>query len=192
MKMNVPFLSAGALSLLLLTGCATYFEEQRMETARQRTETGNQRTEVDQLKARVDALEKLVQYQDANLTALRAENDKQRQEVRDQLVTIDRTFKAYESARDADKQVIIDDLTAKIAKIADMMRPKSPSSRPQPAPLQNTTSGAGQRRKHVVQTGETLSAIAATYKATVNAIVQANDMKNANSLKVGQRLIIPE
>jgi len=185
MNMNVAFLSAGALSVMLLTGCATYFEEQRMEAARQRTETGNQRTEVDQLRARVDALEKLAQDQDARFAALRVENDKQRQEVRDQLAAIDRMFKAYESARETDKAAIITDLSAKIA---DIMSRQGSSSRP--VPVQNPASGQG--REHVVQTGETLSAIAATYKATVNAIVQANDMKNANSLKVGQRLIIPE
>jgi len=188
MKMNIPLLSAGAVSVLLLTGCASYFEEQRLETARQRTETGNQRTEVDQLKARVDALEKLVQDQDARLTALSAETTKERQEVRDQLIVVDRTFKSYESSRAADKQAIIDDLTAKITKIADMMRPPSSSSRP--VSVQNTTSGTG--REHVVQPGETLSAIAAAYKVKVNAIVEANNMKNADSLKVGQRLIIPE
>jgi outer membrane murein-binding lipoprotein Lpp len=188
MKMNVVLLSAGALSALFLAGCASYFQEQRMEAARQRTEIVNQRTEVDQLKARVDALEKLVQDQDARLTALRADNDKQRQEVRDQLAAVDRAFKAYESARDADKQAIIDDLTAKIKRIADMMRSQGASSRP--VAVQNPASGQG--REHVVQPGETLSAIAAAYKVKVNDIVQANGLKHADSLQVGQRLIIPE
>lgn len=44
---------------------------------------------------------------------------------------------------------------------------------------------------HVVQAGETLSEIARMYGTTVEAIVQANDLKNANAIRQGQVLLIP-
>jgi lipoprotein-anchoring transpeptidase ErfK/SrfK len=44
---------------------------------------------------------------------------------------------------------------------------------------------------HVVQRGETLSRIGLRYGVTVNALVAANGLRNANHVWVGQRLIIP-
>lgn len=44
---------------------------------------------------------------------------------------------------------------------------------------------------HVVQAGETLSGIAAMYGTTVDAIVQANNLTDADALSEGQALIIP-
>jgi LysM repeat protein len=47
-------------------------------------------------------------------------------------------------------------------------------------------------RKHVVQPGETLLAIAVQYDTTTEAIMQANNLTDANYLRVGQELVIPE
>jgi LysM repeat protein len=44
---------------------------------------------------------------------------------------------------------------------------------------------------HVVQRGETLSSIAWRYGTSVNALVQANGLRNANYIYAGQRLTIP-
>ncbi|QHI70901.1 LysM peptidoglycan-binding domain-containing protein [Tichowtungia aerotolerans] len=46
--------------------------------------------------------------------------------------------------------------------------------------------------EHVVQRGETLSAIAKAYNVTAKAIIEANKIKNPNRLSVGQKLFIPE
>ncbi len=46
--------------------------------------------------------------------------------------------------------------------------------------------------EHIVQSGETLSEIAAAYKVKVKAIVKANRMKNPDDLRVGQPLLIPD
>jgi LysM repeat protein len=50
---------------------------------------------------------------------------------------------------------------------------------------------AGQVREHIVQRGEYLATIAAKYGVTVNAIIQANALRNPNLLTPGQKLIIP-
>ncbi len=44
---------------------------------------------------------------------------------------------------------------------------------------------------HVVRRGETLASIAARYGVSVGSIVQANSLRNANFIWVGQRLVIP-
>ncbi|HVS12792.1 MAG TPA: LysM peptidoglycan-binding domain-containing protein [Thermoanaerobaculia bacterium] len=44
---------------------------------------------------------------------------------------------------------------------------------------------------HLVQRGETLSRIATRYNVTVEALVQANGLRSADTLAIGQRLAIP-
>lgn len=47
-------------------------------------------------------------------------------------------------------------------------------------------------RVHTVSYGESLSGIATRYGVTVRSIVQANGLRNANQIYVGQRLVIPD
>ena len=44
---------------------------------------------------------------------------------------------------------------------------------------------------HVVQPGDSLSAIAFAYDVSVEALVQANNIEDTNVIRVGQKLIIP-
>jgi LysM repeat protein len=44
---------------------------------------------------------------------------------------------------------------------------------------------------HTVQSGEILSSIARKYNVTVEAIVEANELANPDSLNLGQVLVIP-
>jgi len=66
----------------------------------------------------------------------------------------------------------------------------APSAAPTAAPTEPPTPTA-EFRIYRVQSGDTLSAIAARFDTTVSAIVNLNDLKSANSLRVGQRLKIP-
>ncbi len=45
---------------------------------------------------------------------------------------------------------------------------------------------------YVVQSGDTLTKIATRFNVTVDALVKANQLKNANAIRVGQTLIIPD
>jgi len=58
-------------------------------------------------------------------------------------------------------------------------------------PTDGQPSGPSEERYHIVQAGDTLLTIAVTYGVTVDAIVQANGLPNANFIWVGQRLRIP-
>ena len=46
--------------------------------------------------------------------------------------------------------------------------------------------------EHVVRSGETLSVIARQYGVTVQAIVEANELADPNTLRTGQKLFIPQ
>ena len=50
---------------------------------------------------------------------------------------------------------------------------------------------AGQPASHVVQIGETLTAIAAIYSIDPNTLAQYNNISNWNVLRVGQELLLP-
>ena len=67
------------------------------------------------------------------------------------------------------------------------LKTKAPTALPKtPAPTK-----APAYRIHVVKSGEYLSAIAAKYKTTVEAIVELNKLSNANVIYPGQKLLIP-
>jgi LysM repeat protein len=63
----------------------------------------------------------------------------------------------------------------------------APTAEPTPEP----TSAEPTLRTYTIRSGDTLSAIAARYNTTVAAIVNLNDLNNANNLRVGQELLIP-
>ncbi|MCP4168637.1 MAG: LysM peptidoglycan-binding domain-containing protein [Chloroflexi bacterium] len=50
---------------------------------------------------------------------------------------------------------------------------------------------SSESRVHIVRPGETLSSISVKYGVTPAAIMQANDMENANRIYSGQKLVIP-
>lgn len=66
--------------------------------------------------------------------------------------------------------------------------PGQPSSSPQPA---GYTGGPGPVHYHTVAAGETLSAIAARYGVDTWSMVQANNLRDASYIWVGQRLAVP-
>ncbi|HZD56803.1 MAG TPA: LysM domain-containing protein, partial [Anaerolineales bacterium] len=45
--------------------------------------------------------------------------------------------------------------------------------------------------EYVVKTGDSLEGIAVQFSSTVDAILQQNDLENANEIFVGQTLVIP-
>lgn len=58
-------------------------------------------------------------------------------------------------------------------------------------PLREGQAPAGERRIHIIQPGDTLTAIAAQYGVTPEAIIAANQLADPNKLVVGKQLIIP-
>jgi len=68
----------------------------------------------------------------------------------------------------------------------------TPVPQPTDAPAAPPPSNTGQTVWHTVARGETLATIAQRYDTTVQAIVSANGLPNANEIYAGQRLKIPK
>lgn len=88
------------------------------------------------------------------------------------------------------------DPTAVPATVAPTAVPSEPvaTSAPTPPPTvapSPASTVAATPRTYVVEPGDTLSAIAARFNTTVAALVNLNDLDNANQLDVGQVLLIP-
>jgi len=97
---------------------------------------------------------------------------------------LEQKVKDLDVARETDRQAVIDELSRKMAAILNVQSPV-PDTR-------TAAASAEEGKGHVVQTGETLSGLAARYHVKASDILKANNIKNPNSIKVGQKLIIPE
>ena len=105
--------------------------------------------------------------------------------LRSQVETLQRQLRDLDAARTADKREIYDDISKKVAELVKKATPAAP-----PASTRRAATQSGY--EHEVKPGETLSAIAQAYEVKMDAILKANNLKNANSIRVGQKLFIPD
>lgn len=141
-------------------------QERRQTEARHTMEVQNMRSDIERLK---NQLEVLADERNDVYQLVR--------DVQSRLDAIEQSLGGFEAARASEKQELLDHLSRKIAEILKSQKP---------APVSDTG------YEHVVETGQTLSDIALAYKVNVKAIVQANNLPNANDITVGQKLFIPE
>jgi LysM repeat protein len=107
--------------------------------------------------------------------------------TRARLDELDRRVSALDAARASDRQAIVDQLSGNVAK---MMGSGTATSKT--APKKAATSASDTGYEHIVKDGETLSTIASAYKVKPSAIIEANDLKNPDVLRKGQKLFIPQ
>jgi len=172
------FLGAGIFALLAGTqGCETLGAQRaREQNAKSREDMLILREDMRKLSGRVEAvefeLERFQNNRDSDISAIEIRLD----EVESAVARVD-------TARQKDKQALIDTLSAKIAEIMSKSAKSSRKSR-------KRYSDTGY--EHVVAPGESLSLIASGYGVTVRAIMDNNDIKDENKIRVGQTLFIPE
>lgn len=143
------------------------------------------REELRRLSARLDATDGEVGRMASEIRPTRAgqpdaASATQVQAMQAQLDDQQRQIRALDAARGQDKKQIYDDISKKVT---SLLKTSAPAA-------SRATSQSGY--EHVVQAGESLSAIAAAYKASVPAIVKANNLKSADQIFVGQTLFIPD
>ena len=181
MKTHQPIQACLVAALALgFTGCMTLTNDN--EKAREQTEMDRMRENVQRLQEQLAG----VQLEQQNL---RRDVDELRSKGQDggttrtQLSDLERRLQAVEAAREKDRQSIVDQLSRKVADVVGAQ---------QGGRSADATRGAETGYEHVVQQGETLSAIAKAYKVKVDTIIKANNLKTANSIRIGQKLFIPE
>ncbi len=163
------------------SGCETVNSQQRrMTETRIIHEINNLRTEVQRLDQRLAGLEEereLLHVQMADLQE-GVRNDGVRRDA--ELAALDAQLKIQTQKHGLLRQELADDLSVRMA---SMIKQQAAST-----PVARTQSGY----EHVVRTGETLSEIAREYRVSSAAIIKANNLSNPDTLRVGQKLFIPE
>lgn len=112
------------------------------------------------------------------------------QPLQARLDDLEARIRAVDAARERDKQEIVDKLSTKLTQIVSSSKSSGSSSAKKQG--SKKSSGAQSGYEHEVQAGDTLSAIAAAYGVTSKVILDSNDIKDPNRLRVGQKLFIPE
>jgi hypothetical protein len=171
------------LTACFLAGCATY-ESSRTAT-QEREDLLLLREDVNRCKSRLETMEIEQQRILNEIQQLRSGSQDGNTKAR--LDEFERRLTALDTARASDRQAIIDQISANIAR---MVNTGSSRTAPKAGPKAATSSDTGY--EHIVKDGETLSTIAAAYKVKPSAIIEANDLKNPDVLPKGKKLFIPQ
>jgi nucleoid-associated protein YgaU len=177
MKILLAAIMAGGL--LASTGCVTLMDQNAL--AQQQADMERLAGDVQRVKERLNGLELEQQNIVRELEAARRA-PREDVVVRNRLETLERQAQALAAARDADRKQIVTDLSHKMAAIVGSSGGGSSG---------RSSGGGAVGYEHVVESGQSLSAIAAAYKVTVSSIKRANNMKS-DTIRVGQTLVIPK
>lgn len=168
--------------ILFLAGCATYDDSR--SAVQENENVLLLREDVNRCKSRMETMEIEQQKILSEIQQLRGKGQDESAKAR--LDELERRITALDAARAGDRQAIIDQLSGNVAK---MMGATTASKTIKPAVSSATSSNGSE---HIVKEGETLSTIAGAYKVTPAAIIKANDLKNPDVLRKGQKLLIPQ
>jgi len=157
-------------------GCVTT-QERRSDQTRRARDMESLRADVYRLKEETRTASSGYEQVYAEIDRLRREQDEGDKELAGRLDQLEIRLRKQDAALDAMHKQIVTELSRKMA---TLMKSQAP------------TRGSEYGREHMVKPGETLSEIASAYGVTVNALVRANDLKNANSIRVDQKIFIPE
>lgn len=184
--MRTSVLVTAALLLTSACGCITTNDKSRADL-RQKEDLQILREDLIQVQGRIEGLELEYQRMLSEIEKMRnalSQIGGQAGGAQRRLDELERGLLELNAAREKDREIIIDQVSTKIA---DMLsRPGASGSGSRSA----VTGATGY--EHIVQAGETLSEIATAYKVKASVIIEANDLKNPDKLKQGQKLFIPQ
>lgn len=181
----------------MLTGCLATVgvDQQSAAEAALREDMQMMQEENRRLKGRVEAFDLEIDRLNRTVEMLRAApggpSIADVQSLQQRIAALETQLRNLDAARERDRKEIIDTLTARLSQ---MMSANTAAARPRTStpPAQATRrTGLQEGYEHVVEAGQSLSAIAAAYGVSVKAITEANNITNPNALRVGQKLFIP-
>lgn len=178
MKSMKIFMSIACILTVGLAGCASYMDDMRRTEAREANERINMVSDVQMLKEQLKVVQSAQEQIMGEIQGLRQLVGKASAGNEQLAAKLDQAVRLLEERDEKMQQDSIAVLSAKMAEILKLQ-----------APPQRAVSGTGV--EHVVQVGETLSAIAQAYGVTVQALVKANNLNNPDSVRSGQKLFIP-
>ncbi|HXI85655.1 MAG TPA: LysM peptidoglycan-binding domain-containing protein [Verrucomicrobiae bacterium] len=138
---------------------------------------------LSKLRADVDALQFNQQQIQQDIKLVQGQMDEVRRTgpgaSANDLAALEARVKALDAARETDKKVIIDQLAKELAAMSGSHGSKA------------ATTPATTGNEHIVAAGETLTSIAKSSGVTIADLRKANNL-TSDSLKVGQKLVIPK
>jgi nucleoid-associated protein YgaU len=146
---------------------------------------------MQKLSGRIEGLELEVERLRRDVDAARS-GPSPVQPLQARLDDLEARIRAVDAARERDKQEIVDKLSTKITQIVSSSKSSGSSSVKKQGSKKSSSSSSQTGYEHEVQAGDTLSAIAAAYGVSTKVILDNNDVKDPNRLRVGQKLFIPE
>ncbi|MEI6809452.1 MAG: LysM domain-containing protein [bacterium] len=170
-----------------MQGCTTVPSDEDRTQAAVQTDVSNMHEDLNMLRGRADHLEAQTEELRMSVRALGSGDVAGKAAVEKRLNAMELHIRATDEAREADKKDIIEKLSQKLADVINRNRGSGERESSRSA-QGDIPAGA---IKHVVKDKESLSVIAQKYGVTVNAILEANRLKNANVVRVGQVLAIP-
>lgn len=187
-----PAALASLLAMPLLTGCFATYGVQQTEAAL-REDMRLLQEENSRLRGRLEGYDLEIERLSRSLEALRSAPGgatmSDVQTLQQRIASLESQLRALDAARERDRKEMIDTLTTRISQVVGA------SSKPRPAASASTSrprpSGPQEGYEHVVEAGQTLSAIASAYNVSSKSIIDANNLANPNALRVGQKLFIP-
>jgi len=184
MKLHLILFS---LSVVLLSaGCVTTRETPAQMEARRREAMAERERRLAEEESRRQ-IQLSLEDTDTQVHTLRQEMNRMRGEINQaqaqdvqrlesRISRLEQQIQSLDQQRAKDREEIISILSNRMAELMQQNRAAS-------------SSGGG--RAHTVASGETLSAIAAAWGVSPQAIIRANNIQNPNVLRVGQTLTIP-
>jgi len=165
--------------LALSSGCVTMVDQNTM--AQQQADMENLRENVQHIQEKINGLELEQQNLQRDIGAMKGA-PKEDMAVRNRLDTLERQIQSLAAARDTDRKQIVTQVASIVGSSGSSSSGRSSSGR---------NGGSQSGVEHVVESGQTLSAIAAAYKVSASSIRKANSLKS-DTLRVGQKLFIPK
>ena len=166
------------LLLFLNVGCVTMVDQASL--AQQQADYDRMQEDMQRLNEKLGGIQLEQQNLAREIEGLR-KAPREDLVTKNRLDTLDRQVQALAASRDADRKQIVSDLSHKVAAIVGTSSASSGRG----------GGGAETGYEHVVESGQTLSTIAAAYKVRVASIKKANNLKS-DIVRVGQKLFIPK
>jgi len=174
--------------LLFTSGCVINQREQQMQMQQQRSDNEIIMEDLRRMRARIEVMEqdmqRLANQYNSSMSDQTRSQSSQIQGINASLDELQKRIQQVDAAREKDKREIVDSLSKKISAVLSSQSSPRTSSTPR-----RSTNNEGY--EHTVQPGETLSAIAKAYGVRSEDISQANNLKSADMLRVGQKLFVP-
>jgi len=181
-----------------MAGCVTYTTPDEL-AAMQLRHQEDLRMLQEQLRivqGRVEGAEMETQRLASEIEALRravaASADGSARLVQPKLQELESRIARLDAARETDRQAIVDELSKRMAEAIKRAVGSGTTASTSVRSTTRRTSGSTTGYEHVVQPGETLSAIAAAYGVSASVIAQENNITDPTKLRAGQKLFIPE